>query len=470
MPTRLLKIDPEDPFAPIQLYETQPREALNWCSLSYVWGGDQPVKTTRETLAVNRRGISISSLPQTIKDAVTVSRRLGVYYLWIDCLCIIQDDSDDLGRELAVMSEIYKYAFFTISASCAKSSQDGFLQNRGYLYTLVQPFKLRYESCDHEPGTLLMFESSPGNLNEDPIESRCWTYQERLLSPRVLHYSTQHLRWQCRTLRAYDGGLSTDTSFAENEELVAHGGVPCIGGRPMPEWRRIVGDYSMRKLTYPKDKLIAMAAIAREFGIATQQTYLAGLWKESLPRDLCWHVRDSWPLSPRPEEYRAPSWSWAAVDGEIVTWMFVFSLTSINVSCDESEVLEATVSPAGHHTTYGTVESGVVVIKGKMKSVTWYYNMGKLSLNGEQMDGLPDALEDGWPEHEDASTTVWALLLLKANADWLEISQEKRCGLLLTQAGQGSYRRVGFFECSKNFHRGCADAFADFEISTIHII
>ena len=180
MPTRLIRIDPRDSRASIQLVETKVGELLRWCSLSYVWGGDQPVKTTKATLTFNRQGIPITELPQTIQDAVTVSRRLGVYYLWVDCLCIVQDDPNDIARELAVMPHIYKHAFLTISASCAKSSDDGFLQDRGYFYTSVPPFRLRYQSSADEPGTLFMFESSPGNLDEDPIESRCWTYQERL--------------------------------------------------------------------------------------------------------------------------------------------------------------------------------------------------------------------------------------------------------------------------------------------------
>src|SRR5256714_5550249 len=231
----------------------------------------------------------------------------------------------------------------------------------------------------------------------------------------------------CRTRQAYNGGLSGDISFAENEELVAASAVPCIGGRSMPEWRRLVNAIFITKLTYSRDKLIAMGAISQEYRNATQQTYLAGLWKERLPRDLCWHIRSSCPLSPRPHEYRAPSWSWAAVDGEVLTWLFMFGLDSTEVSSDGAEVLEATVNPAFPQATYGAVKGGTVVIKGKMKSVSWYYNRGKLSLSEHQLDGLPDALEDAWSEREDACASVLALLLLKAHASWRDRSEEKRC-------------------------------------------
>ena len=106
-----------------------------------------------------------------------------------------------------------------------------------------------------------------------------------------------------------------------------------------------------------------------------------------------------------------------------------------------------------------------------MKSVSWYYNLGKLSLNEHQLNGLPDALEDAWLEREDACVPVWALLLLKAHASWRDRTEEKRCGLLLARAEQeDTYRRVGFFECSDMFHRGCANAFAGFETREVRII
>lgn len=97
----------------------------HYARLSYCWGGDQIVKTTRKTLEQMIRGIEVSTLPQSLQDAVTVARQMGVRWLWVDCLCIIQGDSLDWAIESARMSDVYRNALFMISADVALNARAG---------------------------------------------------------------------------------------------------------------------------------------------------------------------------------------------------------------------------------------------------------------------------------------------------------------------------------------------------------
>jgi RNA polymerase subunit RPABC4/transcription elongation factor Spt4 len=131
-PTRLLKIQTSGTLTSVSLIDPLPAEHVKWAALSYVWGGDQMFKTTLSSLSRMNEEFPIQRLPRTLHDACLVCRELGLEHLWVDCLCIIQDDASDLARELAVMSKIFQRAWVTISASTAFSARDGFLHNRGY--------------------------------------------------------------------------------------------------------------------------------------------------------------------------------------------------------------------------------------------------------------------------------------------------------------------------------------------------
>ncbi|KAK0629355.1 heterokaryon incompatibility protein-domain-containing protein, partial [Bombardia bombarda] len=122
LPTRLLDVtNPEKPV----LKEIPSGTTGTYVALSYCWGQVTQLETTRGNYLSHKRGILSSRLPQTIRDAVSVANWLGYKHIWIDALCIIQDDDSDMRRELDKMGDIYRYAALTISAQRAASSHGG---------------------------------------------------------------------------------------------------------------------------------------------------------------------------------------------------------------------------------------------------------------------------------------------------------------------------------------------------------
>lgn len=224
VPEKLLKLTCDNENVHVQLYETSQGESIQWCALSYCWGGDQPMKATQKTLEELKRGIPVTKLPQTLQDAVTVSRTLEIQFLWVDALCIMQDSEHDMVRELQLVPFIYRYAFVTISASSAKTVQEGFLHDRGYFYGTSEPFTLPYRSSDGLVGKLLMSEDKMYTDNrtdwQEPINHRCWTLQEQMLSPRMLVFEQRQLKFRC-TVCSGDGtnGVSKDDKQGKARSL-----------------------------------------------------------------------------------------------------------------------------------------------------------------------------------------------------------------------------------------------------------
>ncbi|KAH0547711.1 hypothetical protein FGG08_000200 [Glutinoglossum americanum] len=328
LPTRIIKLLDGD-----GLKLSDDEERGQYATLSYCWGGPQTFCTTVGNLEDRKRGFRLSDLPQTLQDAVYLTRRLGLSFLWIDSICILQDSETDKEREILEMAKYYKQSYVTICAASAASCHDGFLQARknecqkhpgfGLASDLL---KLPFISPDAEIGTVLFREESPYYLNREPIADRAWTLQERLLSPRVLMYG-RRLVWLCHCAQNSHGGLedwSYDNQSFDHRELRFHL-VEANKTSSMEEkreraenlytvWHGAVREFSNRKMTIPDDKLPAIGALAAEISDLASDEYLAGLWRGPLLRELLWSTR--LPLK-RPPSWRAPSWSWASVDNPV---------------------------------------------------------------------------------------------------------------------------------------------------------
>jgi hypothetical protein len=466
-PARLLEVGE----SAVKLRETHEIGQAQWCALSYVWGGDQLVKTTKGSLADHHQGIALDRLPQALRDAVQVCRGLGVLYIWIDALCIVQDDVGDLRRELSHMAEIYQHAIATISAASSTKADDGFLFRRGHWYHECPPIHL--QALTESGQRVAAFAYERRLWENDSINWRAWTYQERMLSPRVLAYRNTVLEWNCRT-RVDSYGLLEPTTLLRN--LKATPDSPySFSSTP---WSDVVAEYSLRKLTFEADKLRALSAIARVYHRETGKTYLAGIWKEDLPLALCWiPARHSGsPVVPRPAGYRAPSWSWASLESPAM-YLAPHPSEQKNLRPRGCEVLSATTTPHFVGGEFDSIASGSLVIRGAAMS------LGSLPL----LDGGPEGSEIQVAGHTlimtlDAADNpgpgkVWLLLL----AEFWEDDEDEDAlpgyfGLVLEDAGQQDVLcRIGTFQCCDepgfgDNHEMCQNLLGEFKDKTITMI
>jgi hypothetical protein len=132
LPTRLVNVG----VAPYEaqndiskLHKSSPEERGNYVALSYCWGGPQKIVTSNETLTAMMSSLPRAMLPETIRDAIKVTRQSGIRYLWIDTLCIMQNNTSNQSYEIANMGNIYKNATLTIAANNSLSTEEAFLKD-----------------------------------------------------------------------------------------------------------------------------------------------------------------------------------------------------------------------------------------------------------------------------------------------------------------------------------------------------
>lgn len=430
-----------------------------YAALSYVWGRSQSLsihQTTTANLQSHAHGLVLASMPKTVQDAILVCAKLELQYLWIDRYCIVQDDPKDVTEQLSIMPQIYANAEITISAAVAEDMDAGFLQDYDQLsnrdlYTLPVD---RSKSSSHQSNICL--RPTIASRPNDPADTRAWCLQESLLSARLLIYGTTQLRWACREMQAIDGGP---------EYIAYHPAVPMSEKPPRYvadiypvlksadwSWARIVTEYSCRKLTYPSDKLNALAAVAEKFhtrgstdGMAP--IYLAGLWhKVDDPSTLADLLMWTAVSNGSTEEigiasFMAPSWSWASYVGG---WIKYDISHSPNLE-RSFKVEEAACTPLDNHLPFGTTKSGFIKCFGLVQKSQLQHNGDHWILHSSSspsLDLLPRfdrtyALTKMLRMYE----SVFCLVLIRGHA-W----RGNMAGLLLVTNEDGTFRRVGIWE------------------------
>lgn len=170
----------------------------NYITLSYRWGSSPSITLSHSNIEEFRRGKLISDLPRTFRDSVVVARRFSIRYLWIDSLCILQDSSEDWKKEFSTMRHVYTNASCNISATASIGPQGGLFRQRKS--EDIQPglFKTQTDSTEK---WYLMCDSAywDRHVSNTPLHRRGWVFQERLLSPRVLHFTEKQIFWECFT-------------------------------------------------------------------------------------------------------------------------------------------------------------------------------------------------------------------------------------------------------------------------------
>lgn len=392
----------------VRLIETDGQIAP-YIALSHSWGQQQPLRTTRETYAARMRGIGWQSLPPTFRDAIEITRGLGIRYIWIDSLCIIQGDKLDWEQQSAVMANIYAGCYLNLAATRSSGAFGGCLgarwtstdslawakefvrgSNEGAdseTMSRIRKHEVRSFDVDIYDTNIqvrLTLESSHESLQTPrwiyshvdtaPLLKRAWVYQERFLSPRTVHIHSNELVWICKDAElcecaALDGLPPGGDGWGASKNRIGNLGplkndMKALHGL----WRTIVEDYSLLDLTYETDRLAALSGLASRFKeyLPRDDRYLAGLWESDLGRDLLWGSGGALAA-------QGPSWSWASRGG--IEWekeskpkLSSYGGTTTYVQDPRFRVFEASVQLDGVN-PYGSVTSGRIVVRGAIAAV-----------------------------------------------------------------------------------------------------
>lgn len=454
-------IDCSDPSNPrlILTHGTQPGLYI---TLSYVWGIDQPLKLTTSNIEeIVGHGIPISSLPQTIRDAIFVTHSLKHRYLWVDALCIIQDSDADKLKQICQMSRIYRESYLTIIAASAATSREGFLRQT----RLQRNPSARVPFHNNNPrdptgsrvGIVSLLDTheaySPhgkSGLPVEPIDSRAWTLQEQVLPSRTLIYDSETLKYNCQTEAVSIGQalcgpsrvrlpriLACSTSGQRSKELS-----PQEKWEARVAWLEIVASFTLRWHSHEGDKLPALAGVAEQFSRVTGDSYLAGLWKKSLVPDLLWRAvreKELDPKSSRPARYRAPSWSWASVN-----WGVYYDNATFMVNASkykQMEVVDCWVSLAAVEAPFGEVTDGSLRIKAAVLREPFVREKaGRWELMVLNEDGKHSQIGNVHFDDIGPRTSGIVFVFLQWDEDW------NGEGLVLEELSNGRFRRVGMVD------------------------
>ncbi|KAK3372575.1 heterokaryon incompatibility protein-domain-containing protein [Podospora didyma] len=352
--------------------------AAGFMALSYCWGGDQPVKLTRDTYSTLKGGLKLSNLPQTLQDAVWVADAMGFRHLWIDCLCILQDDDNDKALEVSRMASYYGRATLTLCAASAPRCTDGFLDRREDSPFATGPVRLQLRSKESRENAGALYLVEEADAPVEPTASRGWTLQESLLSRRILIFGRRQLYWSCVNSFAGCGGSKvtlTDRIVPGAQSLLVDGIYPVgslIDNPTSNQWQVIIKEYTRRSLGWAADKLLAVSALAAHMVAMSQKRgeeplYAAGLLVNQREpstwlRQLLWHP-EAPDLTRRASDYRAPSWSWASVDGPLQIRSWRANLTTY--ATVESSSVQVSVPTA----LYGSVAGGHIVLAARTRLI-----------------------------------------------------------------------------------------------------
>jgi len=324
-PTRLLNVSGTSRLIRMREKDEVPDDVV-YVTLSHCWGLHVPYQLTTQNIDCLKKALDLDLLGKTFQDAVEVARRLAVQYIWVDCLCIIQDSKEDWARESVVMQHVYGNSFCNIAATNSSDSLGGCFRRRNP--EVIKPVRINFENVGGSPGSECVYLTDINlwwtRFEQSPLNQRAWVFQERLLSPRILHFDEDQLAWECNELTACErfpmgtGELITKPKMRlPLEKIFQEALASGLQGLEIHDiWRAIVCTYSSTKLKYDSDRLVAIYGVAMKIKKIFGCQYAAGLFSRKMESQLLWHVIDH-NTSYRPIDRIAPSWSWASVAGAV---------------------------------------------------------------------------------------------------------------------------------------------------------
>ncbi|KAF2502330.1 HET-domain-containing protein [Lophium mytilinum] len=393
LPTRVINVGKKsaegyDPFLHISSGEEGQYAALSHC-----WGKTTFLKTMKSNVAKHQSSIPFTALPINFQHAIIVCRAINIQYIWIDSLCILQDDGPDWEIEASRMASIYQNASVVLFASNAADCQGG-LWSKKWDKSVAQSDEIvdfDYINRDGHSSKIIARKSPshdtliPGPYLEyeapSALSTRAWAFQEQLLPQRSIFFTGKELLWKCRSGQKcecmqedyeYQNINDLDKDFWERAH--SDDAIERFGG-----WRSLLSIYSRKDITYDSDRLPAISGLAKYMQARGTGIYLAGVWKDDLLESLIWLPRPVWPdvrednmvstYRKRTPTYRAPTWSWTSLETHqggqvkpkcpgIQDWVE----NHWRLSVPHAKLVEASCEPVGVDPT-GAIKSGYITLK-----------------------------------------------------------------------------------------------------------
>lgn len=373
---------------------------VRYAAISYCWGSEErQATTTAASLHDRQAGISETEIAAVLRDAILVTRALGIPFLWIDALCILQDDQSDWEQQCAEMHHIYGSAQLTFCVANSRSCNEGFLlpknprvrlpfqshrvpgMESSFLFQLYWP---RHRSPSDESWCLLTNE-----IMQSPWNRRAWVFQESKLSFRKFIFGRSNLYFDCGDIqhaRGYDftsgfylPHISASLSAKSTNDIYR-------------QWDEFVLSYYSRydasSFSYAADLFPALSGLARLFASRLKDLYYAGHWERDLYRSLGWINTPSPVDQPmQPSGLIIPSWSRLSRSN---TGSYAHHLSGHFVDlCSEIKIQKARVIPVGND-PFGALNECRLWIRG--------YTLD-LSRKEAQLSAVKDSIRGGVQWH-----------------------------------------------------------------------
>ena len=508
----------------VRLHESDFNSAENryeygdYIAFSHIWGVAKGLpKTTTQTVQSYKKDIPWTTLPRAVQEAIVLTRALGFRYLWVDALCLVQDDTPAKLEESMTMDQIFGNAFLTIAATSAIDSS-----SHPLFPVQVQPFKLQAtdnkgsafkiyvrEQPNHyslkasfDEGAHMNDWELPFNISEDanqdtPLLKRAWAFTERLLSRRILHFTKSEMilecreGYQCECGRIADPALdsrATDSIKQEFARILAEtnrrpsfdgsgdqmNGIETVttqlasttltnGAKNISQkreealqlWSYVITEFTARNLTYDSDRLLAIASIANQLSPALHSGYVAGQWTFSTML-LLWYPNDSTRCrrSKPLTGHNVPSWSWASVEGSPI---FFDSTSAMDLACRVSFA-----SSDGDVASWSPLSGNTIELSAAMATEVTFTSTGSasspsylLSRNGVVVDFTPDIIP---PRGDDSLRSGQKLTCVLVSMTY----RSSIIGLVLQRSNNSEvYRRIGRLECYECSKEGSDDEMSE---------
>ena len=373
-PPRLLDVGATN----VRLVQTAEHKPTGpYVTMSHCWGEKKLFVLTQENKGRLETGIPLSVLGRNFRDTIYVVKQLGFRYIWIDCFCIVQesaivDIAYEKMLEIAQMKDIYTNVILNIGVTHGGAPDFGCFVDRSMVGSFIDYFSADPAQCVGATEHFCIYSESKvaeaSLLASNTLFGRAWVFQERLLCPRMLHFGSRQLHWECNSLTEaselfpYSGRYAKEGGpFSINESLLLK--------RPLDFWTPVVQQYRKMKLSYAiEDKLVAIGAFAERTAEITGTRYIAGLLEKDIITQLDWVPSRH---SQRAISWRAPSWSWAALDEDFQDLSHVkFKWTPRRTPyVGMANVTRVEVKLQNPGNEFGSMRSASIVVEGRALEV-----------------------------------------------------------------------------------------------------